>query len=77
MRFKNDSVSNPMQRICRRSRIGIVGMFTAMVFLAGCSTMPNPAKQLANHVSTKTSEAAMRSKVEKDPFPAAKDAGLD
>jgi hypothetical protein len=49
----------------------------ALVFLAGCSTMPNPAKRLANKLGTKAREIQLRDKVENDKFPTAKEAGLD
>lgn len=48
-----------------------------LVLFAGCSAVPNPAKRLVNHVSTKASEARMRDTVEKDKFPTAQEAGVD
>jgi hypothetical protein len=59
----------------------MAALFLALLFgvgaLSGCSTMPNPAKRLANHLSTKTNEAMIRKKVEQDKFPTAKEVGLD
>jgi hypothetical protein len=64
-----------------RNFLQMKGIFALVLFslglFSGCSTMPNPAKRLVNHLSTKTSEARMRDKVEKDKFPTAQEAGLD
>jgi hypothetical protein len=61
----------------RRIKRGLLlAVFVAGIF-SGCSSVPNPARRLVNHLSTKTSEARMRSTVEKDKFPTAQEAGLD
>ena len=77
MLFKKNAGLNPERRTPSRMRSGIRLALVGLVFFAGCSTVPNPAKQLVNHLSTKASEAKMRDKVEKDKFPTAKEAGLD
>ena len=77
MLLKKNSGLNPERRTPLRMRSGILLAVLGPVFFAGCSTVPNPAKQLVNHLSTKASEAKMRDKVEKDKFPTAKEAGLD
>jgi hypothetical protein len=73
------SISGSGQKLRLRYRLAVV--FLSVLFgigtLSGCSTMPNPAKRLANHLSTKTNEAMIRKKVEQDKFPTAKEVGLD
>jgi hypothetical protein len=56
---------------------GVLLAAIGVAFCSGCAAMPNPAKRLANHVSTKASEAKIREKVENDKFPTAKDAGVE
>jgi hypothetical protein len=78
MSSKNNAGSNPKQKRSSRMRCGILLTTLGLGFFAGCTTtMHNPAKQLVNHIGTKASEARMRDKVEKDPFPTAKQVGLD
>ena len=77
MLLKKNTGSNPKRRATSRMRSGILLALLGPVFFAGCSTVPNPAKQLVNHLSTKASEARLRDKVEKDKYPTAKEAGLD
>ena len=77
MSLKKNADSNLVRRTLPRLQIGAAWMLLGLFSFAGCSTMPNPAKRLVNHLGTKTSEAMMRNKIEKDKFPTAKEAGLD
>jgi hypothetical protein len=77
MFFTNLSNSSQKLRLRHRSAVLVLSMLFGIGALSGCSTMPNPAKRLANHLSTKTNEAMMRKKVEQDKFPTAKEVGLD
>jgi hypothetical protein len=77
MPSKKKTGSSPKRRTFAQMRSGVLLLLFGLGFFAGCSTMPNPAKRLVNHLSTKTSEARLRNKVENDKFPTAKEAGLD
>jgi hypothetical protein len=77
MKSKNGAGSaRKLRTHSRMAGVVLLALFGIGLF-AGCSTMPNPAKRLVNHLSTKTNEAMIRSKVEKDKFPTAKEVGLD
>jgi hypothetical protein len=65
------------QRSFSRLFGGILLAVFGLALCTGCTAMPNPAKRLANHISTKSSESKIREKVENDKFPTAKEAGLD
>jgi hypothetical protein len=77
MLSKKQTGSNQKRRTFSRLHGGIVLAAVGIGLFAGCANVPNPAKRLVNHVSTKTSEACLRDKVEKDQFPTAQEAGLD
>ncbi|MCC6123768.1 MAG: hypothetical protein IT426_02300 [Pirellulales bacterium] len=74
---KKQAGSSQKRRTFSRMQSGIVLLAVGIGLFAGCANVPNPAKRLVNHVSTKTSEARLRDKVEKDQFPTAQEAGLD
>lgn len=77
MSIQKDFISHQKCNALPSTLLAIHLAFLGLGFFSGCSTMPNPAKRLVNHLSTKTSEAKLRDTVEKDKFPTAKEAGLD
>ena len=77
MSLTKNAGSSRKLRTLSRMLSGILLVLFGLGFFAGCSAMPNPASRLVNHLSSKASEAKMRSKVENDKFPTAKEAGLD
>jgi hypothetical protein len=77
MSMRIEAVSRRKRNSLPPALRALLVVFIGLGFFSGCSAMPNPAKRLVNHLSTKTSEAKLRDRVEKDKFPTAKEAGLD